>query len=418
MAACGLPDTWPVALDLLEKVDMSGLTDLGSLESALCACSKGFAWESCLLLLKDMEGRRYEMSQVAYGAAIHGQEGQWQQAVALLESMALNEVEGNVVIYSALSRVCSAASQWQKALDVFEAMRSSWVECNVIAFSTAIAACEKGSGSASWQNILTLLEQMYKEDLYPNSITLSSVIAAMHHQGHWELALLLMTEFRTKVDINVGVFNAAMDAARQGLQWQLICELLEEMQKNTVERDVISYSAAMAAMEQGLQWQRALELLDDLLQSHMQLDALCLNAAINACKKEGRWQESLFLMYQMEVLVGCSPDHRSLAACASACEKASAWRKILQVFEEMDVTIETDSLHAIRAAIMACFRGNSWFNASKMLEALLEQDLDPGASSVAVEAFWHRPQAQRIFEALPRCSVQSLRWEPGKKTNS
>ena len=30
MAACGLPDTWPVALDLLEKVDMSGLTDLGS----------------------------------------------------------------------------------------------------------------------------------------------------------------------------------------------------------------------------------------------------------------------------------------------------------------------------------------------------------------------------------------------------
>ena len=30
MAACGLPDTWPVALDLLEKVDMSGLTDPGS----------------------------------------------------------------------------------------------------------------------------------------------------------------------------------------------------------------------------------------------------------------------------------------------------------------------------------------------------------------------------------------------------
>ncbi|CAL1127208.1 unnamed protein product, partial [Cladocopium goreaui] len=345
IAACG--GAWLHALQLLNKLGANA--DQVSLESAIAACGKAEAWQSCWLLLEDMQVRHFPLSPVAFGAAINGQEGHWQHALALLETMGAKKVRSNVIIYSSLCRVCVSAFEWSRALYLFEEMRCSAVDDgNVVAFSTAIAACEKGG---KWEMVVELLEQMTTQQLQPNSVTLSSVIAAMNREGNWELALLLQHDLRTsQLEANVAVFNAAIDACGEGFQWRLVCALLQEMCDSHLQMDVISVSAAMSAMEQGLQWQRALGLLHDLLKSQMQGDALCLNAAINACKKESQWRQALYLMQHMEKLVGCPPDEKSFGAVASACERSSAWQSVLEILEVSSRLPGGPGLYALRSA--------------------------------------------------------------------
>ena len=49
--------------------------------------------------------------------------------------------------------------------------------------------------------------------------------------------------------------------------------------------DAISYSAAISACEKAGQWQQALLVLDDVERSSLELDIILCNAALSSCAK-------------------------------------------------------------------------------------------------------------------------------------
>eukprot|EP00913_Durusdinium_trenchii_P024780 g23260.t1 len=303
IAACGPAS--PFALELLRA--LGPRADAVSFESAVTACGRDQAWMTCLSLLEEMEDRGLRRSVIAFGGAIAGQEGHWPHALALLEQMSISKVVTNVIVYSALSSVCSSSSQWQMALQVFEEMQLSLVRGNVVAYSAAISACEKGQ---QWLKALDFLDEMLRCRVVPNVVTTSSLLASL--AGRWELAMLLLMQLPSRACTDVAVYNAAASVCGQAgeipsesvrgfrtasrqktrglVHWSLpalplfrlppdaspvhLVRTTEGMDELQIDMDVITYSTAMGAMEEGLQWQKALQLLEFAVEAQLELDQM------------------------------------------------------------------------------------------------------------------------------------------------
>ncbi|CAK9077180.1 unnamed protein product [Durusdinium trenchii] len=391
IAACGPAS--PFALELLRA--LGPRADAVSFESAVTACGRDQAWMTCLSLLEEMEDRGLRRSVIAFGGAIAGQEGHWPHALALLEQMSISKVVTNVIVYSALSSVCSSSSQWQMALQVFEEMQLSLVRGNVVAYSAAISACEKGQ---QWLKALDFLDEMLRCRVVPNVVTTSSLLASL--AGRWELAMLLLMQLPSRACTDVAVYNAAASVCGQGLQWHLVLELLRGMDELQIDMDVITYSTAMGAMEEGLQWQKALQLLEFAVEAQLELDQMCLNAAVNACKKEGQWQQALAVLALQDF---SNLEEKTLGALASAFERGNAWQMILQLLKEHP----DPGIYALRSAVHGCHQGRCWPGALLLLQSL-QKNQHPGSACLALTSFSAHPKAQELMEELTQATLQEL----------
>ena len=74
---------------------------------------------------------------------------------------------------------------------------------------------------------------------------------------------------------------------REGEEWQLAFDLLGEMTKVGIERDVFSYSSAVSASEKGGEWLIGLKLFQEMAWAQVQRSVVTYNAAMSACQKGG-----------------------------------------------------------------------------------------------------------------------------------
>jgi pentatricopeptide repeat protein len=88
-------------------------------------------------------------------------------------------------------------------------MRAVGVEPNVISFSAAISACEKGG---QWERALGLLGEMRAVGVEPDVISFNAVIQACATAVQPASALEVFRAASDAVDLDIGTFNAVLDA--------------------------------------------------------------------------------------------------------------------------------------------------------------------------------------------------------------
>lgn len=115
----------------------------------------------------------------------------WECALSLLRRMREDALVPDVATFSATISACEAAGEWQRALGVLQMMMDDVEQddrlLNIYCFNAAISACEKGQ---AWVEALELYEQMLEigGPIFPNVVTLNSLLVALENAGQRELA--------------------------------------------------------------------------------------------------------------------------------------------------------------------------------------------------------------------------------------
>jgi pentatricopeptide repeat domain-containing protein 1 len=97
----------------------------------------------------------------------------------------------DVATFSATISACEAAGEWQRALGVLQMMMDDNENgndlLNIYCFNAAISACEKGQ---AWVEALELYERMLDigGSIFPNVVTLNSLLVALEAAGQKEMA--------------------------------------------------------------------------------------------------------------------------------------------------------------------------------------------------------------------------------------
>ena len=97
-----------------------------------------------------------------------GNSGQWKAALAVLEKMAADGCQPNVVTYNSVMSVLVKNGQWNQTLQVFDMLRTSKLAADTRSYSVAISACSKGR---KWQKALEFLGEMEAAGVKPNEFT-------------------------------------------------------------------------------------------------------------------------------------------------------------------------------------------------------------------------------------------------------
>ena len=193
MASCGRKGRPDMAFSILNDMERYGVKpDERSYRSVIVACNQA-----------EHQKRREQRASSNYNSIPDNKNEHsfqwWEACITLLRRMREDGLQPDIQTFSSCISACEAAGQWQRALAILQSMIDTSSEgeetefLNLFCFNAAISSCEKGG---AWVEALEIYERMisYGGLLKPNFVTLSSIVLALANAGQKELAESKYTE--------------------------------------------------------------------------------------------------------------------------------------------------------------------------------------------------------------------------------
>ena len=146
-------------------------------------------------------------------------EGDWLQALSLLENFERSQAEADVISYNSTISVLKAAAQWQKALLLLQGLELRSLLADVITLSTSIQCCEFAS---TWLHAVLLLEDHNRYKLEADLIAYNSILHVLERTGRWQQAfgvLQSLLQRRQQID-EACQQHEAFFRSKQCLGWE------------------------------------------------------------------------------------------------------------------------------------------------------------------------------------------------------
>eukprot|EP00434_Breviolum_minutum_P022258 symbB.v1.2.019643.t1/scaffold1584.1/size110534/2 len=385
---------WQIARDLFDHSRALNLQiDAVLRGAAINAFQRAQRWESAVNELWP------ESNEVAYGAAISAchQAGKWKVTQDLFRDMLHSQIESNEQIISSLM----AAGQWQASLSAqtkdpvtagatlstfnvwsqglqqrlgisrLTLFEQHLVELNIYSYNTMINCCEKEWGPATkifrhmslraverncatfntlischgqasqWMPAIETATQLRHKTLRPSEVMTAVTCSACEKGRHWQLALKVMSTWRSKFSIGcvvsacekcsqwaealmmalhqgMTVVNAALSACEKTFLWH---QALQLMQKHQMQCDIITWTAALTASAAAMAWGMTLTLLTRMLHEGVVPEDLAYDAAMSSLRS--KWRAALECCDRMQQS-HLSPLPVSLSTCIAATERYNA----------------------------------------------------------------------------------------------
>ena len=186
---------------------------------------------------------------------------------------------------------------------------------------------------------------------------------------------------RQRLEANVIVYNAAINALGKGKRWTFALRLLGHMAQEALEANTISCNAVLSGCERSACWQQALLNLWGIEgPSH-----ISFNTALSSCCRSN-WEKAFEVFGAMK---GFSPDVFTCSALVRACEMGQRWQGALSSLSLCTNALATPNAVVYGAAISACSSCSEWRHAlllfSRMCEAMLPNVISYSAAISACE---------------------------------
>ena len=202
MRACrsgGAEKSWAVALGFLEKMLRWSIRAYDGTGAALGLCEAMVErWQGALTHLAGMRQKgvsRLIRSHAAVAEACESSLADWRLSAELLETTEqLSQDQGGPErflqdIIPTKIMAYSRGAYWNVALQVHQSS-SSPGSMSVQAYNALMWSC--GLRAGSWDVVLRFLDEMYSEDLMPDSDTFASAMEACGAANEWEWILQLL----------------------------------------------------------------------------------------------------------------------------------------------------------------------------------------------------------------------------------
>ncbi|CAE7463345.1 RNF32 [Symbiodinium sp. CCMP2456] len=172
----------------------------------------------------------------------------------------------DVVTFNTAISACASSKKWAEALQLLEEGKKLPSGPDQLTYGATISACED-----HWELALHLLDEMSASKLQPNEVISASTIRACSNGDNPESAIELLRALQQKavrwllskikddgVEMDVGLFNAAMGVCRQAHGFGhlrkrntgLVEQLFKDVHYHRLNPDVVTYSHVMAAVRE------------------------------------------------------------------------------------------------------------------------------------------------------------------------
>eukprot|EP00439_Symbiodinium_sp_Y106_P080062 s740_g18.t2 len=252
----GLRLKWSQSLHIAERMGQVGIPSSIVVQSSVMDSvgAESSRWRLALSIFHRLSrGVQADVVAFCVMSTSFGDASEWGKSLLLHD-----EQMRQLVTFRTSLTACERGSQWQCGLRLLDASQAAGFH-DANSCSTAISACEN---CGEWEIALELLHAMLRQELRPDSFTLSATISACADSGNWQLAVdLLECMDDWRIPANGICLTAAISACRASAQWQLACNLLQRVALHDFLFDELACTASMGACGQASQWQRATQLL-------------------------------------------------------------------------------------------------------------------------------------------------------------
>ncbi|CAE7767319.1 PTAC2 [Symbiodinium necroappetens] len=241
IAACGRSFAWPASLALLSELRQLQQPDVKSFGAAALALQRQPGLQAQLLQLMAEERISPDMTVCSTVATSWERASSWEAALDLLTSIELRDLD--TVAAGTLASALAKGAAWSQALVLVDATNA-----NVLVMGAVVSACERAH---RWTAALELMERMFQQGPWPDTVVLDSVLRACGRGLAWEAVLSLFASMPSQfLCPGATGFSAVSLALGCGRQWIKMLDMLEVMSQQRMTADVPSLSMGLEEAEQ------------------------------------------------------------------------------------------------------------------------------------------------------------------------
>lgn len=385
-------------------------TDVIRLNAAITGYVKSLRWDSALVLFFNARLASNEVDVITYSACITACEKgrQWELALHLLCDFSRSDLKSDVVLCSAAVSACEKSQQSEQAYRLVSEMNSMGPEPNVFAYNALISAYGNGQ---EWPRAAGQLVELCRRGLEPSAVTCNASISACEKAQEWKRSLRAI-RFMRQSGTRASLFTfSAILSQRYDFKWDRAVTAFSQLQRRSLEGNLIVVNAAIGACEKSQQWRNAFRLLSSLggRSTGMELDTVTHGGTIRAWSKGQKWNRALqaFDDAQERGAVPCLPCYN---AASSACESCGRWEVSSSLFGQLRRCEAEPGLITYSSA--SAGDGRPWEHALRDLGELCQRGGAPnavvcnaGVNTCGQERFWE--QSLHLFGGL-RCRELEL----------
>ncbi|CAE7305143.1 unnamed protein product [Symbiodinium natans] len=209
-------------------------------------------------------------------------------------------------------------------------------------------------------------------------------------------------------------FSACVSACEKCRKWQYAVDLLSQMDRKRVAKNLITYGACISACAACGQWEQSLGLLHDMRSAEIFPDLVACNACITSFAPQAQWQLAVGLLQDMPGL-RLNPDVISFSAAVGSCEESRQWQQALHLYEQMRrQSVRLDDF-GHNALIGAYSRAGKWDLALQMLSLKRSSRYPVGvhACSASVSVCERAGRWQEVLQLWP--TLQQVQEEANRE---
>lgn len=206
--------------------------------------------------------------------------------------------------------------------------------------------------------------------------------------------------------VDVVMYNLLMTAYKKRRQWQLVMQVMQQMQSSHVVPDTVSYNILIDACGKAQQLHRAFEFYDEMVRQGLQPGVNTYTSLIDACGKTQQLKRAHELLNQMQE-EGVQPNAHTFTTIINACAQAQDLEMGLQVLEQM---IRCGAAHDVgqttvtpyTTLIRACGKAFAVDKAFAVLRCMLEVGLKPNTVTFncLIDACSRANELDKAFKVL------------------
>ncbi|KAF3456622.1 hypothetical protein FNV43_RR01276 [Rhamnella rubrinervis] len=288
--------------------------------------------DKALELFQDMVNQDVEPDVVTYTALFDGliKSGRVEEAKKFFNDMIDHGISPNVYSYNALMDTLFKEGKTHEAISLFELMIRRSIKPDVVTFNSLISGLSK---SGQFKKASQVLNNMIECGTLPDVVTYSTILDALCKEGRTVEAFNLLEAMSdTDIKPNIITYNSLIYGLCHSGQWREATRLVDKMKDQGVLPDVVTFSTVVDALCRERMTKEALSLLHLMIQRDLKPDVITYTSLLNALCKSSQWEEATRLLKQM-VSLKVFPNTMTLNLVLDALAKKEMTGKAYETFE-------------------------------------------------------------------------------------
>ena len=205
---------------------------------------------------------------------------------------------------------------------------------------------------------------------------------------------------------DVVMYNLLMTAYKKRRQWQMVMQVMQQMQTTQVMPDIVSYNILIDACGKAQQVPRAFEFYEEMVRRGLQPGVNTYTSLIDACGKTQQLKKAYELLIHMQE-EGVQPNAHTFTTIINACAQAQDLELGLQVLQQM---VRCGAAHDVGQStitpyttlIRACGKAYAVDKAFDVMRCMLDVGLKPNTVTFncLIDACSRGNELDKAFQVL------------------